>query len=325
MNANGFPSAQAPDGANEVEAELVRVLDAYLAEVEAGRPPDPQGLIAAHPEIADRLRDCLGVLSLADHLADDPQDAKAADAVPGPDARLGDFRLLRQIGRGGMGVVYEAEQISLHRRVALKVMPFAAAFDPKQLQRFQLEAQAAACLHHTNIVPVHAVGTERGVPYYAMQLIEGQSLAEVIRDLRRLDGLEPADGLAPGLAGMSTSTLAAELLSRRSADRGRDAGSDTPTADHKLGETGPESPSASSGATPPSPPFALPIPAPPPAPASTSATSPASACKPPRPWTTPTPEASSTATSSPRTSCSTPMAASGSPTSASPRSRATAG
>jgi hypothetical protein len=78
---------------------------------------------------------------------------------------LGDFRILREIGRGGMGVVYEAEQISLGRRVALKILPFAAALDPKQLQRFKNEAQAAAHLHHTNIVPVFGVGCERGVHY----------------------------------------------------------------------------------------------------------------------------------------------------------------
>jgi serine/threonine protein kinase len=84
-----------------------------------------------------------------------------------------------------MGVVYEAVQISLGRRVALKVLPFAAAMDPKQLQRFKNEAQAAAQLHHTNIVPVHAVGCERGVHYYAMQFIDGQSLDQVVRNLRR--------------------------------------------------------------------------------------------------------------------------------------------
>src|SRR5205807_464467 len=94
------------------------------------------------------------------------------------------FRLLREVGRGGMGVVYEAEQISLRRRVALKVLPFAATLDPKRLQRFRNEARAAACLHHPNIVPVHGVGCVRGVHYYAMQFIEGQSLARVIEELR---------------------------------------------------------------------------------------------------------------------------------------------
>ncbi len=89
-----------------------------------------------------------------------------------------------------MGVVYEAEQMSLGRRVALKVLPFAAALDPQQLRRFKTEAQAAAQLHHTNIVPVFWVGCEQGVHYYAMQFIEGRSLAEVIRDLRQLEGKE---------------------------------------------------------------------------------------------------------------------------------------
>src|SRR5437879_12123945 len=88
-----------------------------------------------------------------------------------------------------MGIVYEAHQISLNRRVALKVLPFAAALDPKQLQRFKNEAQAAAQLHHNFIVPVYAVGYERGIHYYAMQFIEGQSLAAMIRELRERAGL----------------------------------------------------------------------------------------------------------------------------------------
>src|SRR5262249_704111 len=106
---------------------------------------------------------------------------QAAQAEP---HELGDFRILREIGRGGMGIVYEAEQISLGRRVALKVLPFAATLDARQSQRFQNEARAAAQLHHTNIVPVYAVGCERGVHFYAMQYIEGHGLADVISELR---------------------------------------------------------------------------------------------------------------------------------------------
>ena len=85
-----------------------------------------------------------------------------------------------------MGVVYEAQQLSLGRRVALKVLPFAATLDPKQLQRFKNEAQAAGQLHHTNIVPVHYVGCERGAHFYAMQYIDGQSLAQISAALRLL-------------------------------------------------------------------------------------------------------------------------------------------
>jgi serine/threonine protein kinase len=84
-----------------------------------------------------------------------------------------------------MGVVYEAEQISLSRRVALKVLPFAATMDPRQLERFHNEARAAAGLHHTNIVPVYSVGCERGVHFYAMQLIEGRPLSDFIRQFQQ--------------------------------------------------------------------------------------------------------------------------------------------
>jgi serine/threonine-protein kinase len=108
--------------------------------------------------------------------------------------------------------VYEARQLSLGRRVALKVLPFAAALDPRQLQRFRVEAQAAAMLHHTHIVPVYSVGVERGVHYYAMQFIDGRSLAEVIRELRRLHGLTPKDHEPAGSA-RSTINLAAALAS----------------------------------------------------------------------------------------------------------------
>ncbi len=105
-----------------------------------------------------------------------------------PPAQLGDYRLLNEVGRGGMGIVYEAEQVSLGRRVALKVLPFAAAIDPRQRQRFQVEAQAAAHLHHPHIVPIYSVGCDRGVHYYAMQFIEGNNLSTLVRELaQRLD------------------------------------------------------------------------------------------------------------------------------------------
>lgn len=164
---------------DSLDAEAGRAFDAYLADLEAGRTVDPQNLLAAHPHLADRLQACLDMLQWANRLAD-------GDDVPSG-LVLGDFRVIREIGRGGMAVVYEAEQASLRRRVALKVLPFAATLDRNQLVRFQIEAQAAAQLHHTNIVPVFAVGNERGVHFYAMQLIEGQGLDAVIRDLRRIE------------------------------------------------------------------------------------------------------------------------------------------
>ena len=111
---------------------------------------------------------------------------------------LGDFRILREVGCGGMGVVYEAEQLTLHRRVALKVLPFAAVLDPKHLQRFNNEAIAAASLKHPNIVGVYAVGCERGVHFYAMEYVDGQTLGQLIDELRQDAGLGEHKSYGPG-------------------------------------------------------------------------------------------------------------------------------
>ena len=138
---------------------------------------------APYPEYAETLGPTLRKLAELHQFAVGVADEKIGQglfASPGSDGTLGDFRIVREIGRGGMGVVYEAEQISLRRRVALKVLPFAAMLDARRLARFRNEAQAAAQLHHPNIVPIHSVGVDRGVHYYAMQYIEGQTLAEAI-------------------------------------------------------------------------------------------------------------------------------------------------
>src|ERR1700731_427544 len=103
--------------------------------------------------------------------------------------RLGDFEIVRELGRGGMGVVYEARQVSLNRRVALKVLSGGLNLTSKAVLRFRREAEAAAKLHHTNIVPVYATGEHDGTHFYAMELIEGQSLDRFVRQLRpELDG-----------------------------------------------------------------------------------------------------------------------------------------
>src|SRR5262245_24520522 len=170
---------------------LVQVLDGFLAERAAGKAPSVEELIAKHPELADELRECLASLELikACSVKQDGPSSQGPD-VPASDGEartgiLGDFRILREVGRGVMGVVYEAWQISLGRRVALDVLPFAATLDQRHLQRFKNEAQAAAQLHHSHIVPVFAVGEERGVHYYAMQFIDGRTLAEMIDELRQ--------------------------------------------------------------------------------------------------------------------------------------------
>jgi len=187
--------ADAPADSLEPSPEIVRILEEYMAEVENGRQPNIDEIVARHPELADLGDHLRGFLTSLEFLhPTDPRQGVVSELqsdsvadLPLPDPRLGqlgDFGLIREIGRGGMGIVYEAVQVSLHRRVALKVLPFAASLDAKQLQRFKNEALAAAGLHHPHIVPIHAVGSERGVHYYAMQLIEGKSLADAILELR---------------------------------------------------------------------------------------------------------------------------------------------
>jgi serine/threonine protein kinase/Tfp pilus assembly protein PilF len=182
-------------------SRVIRILEGYLGQLEQGLPPDADELLAQHPELADVLRVYLEKLALLHHAATGLRSPNQAED-PAPAAllpergRLGDFRIIREVGRGGMGVVYEAEQISLERRVALKVLPFTTALDSKQLQRFKKEARAAAQLHHTHIVPVYFVGADRGVHYYAMQFIEGQTVAGMINELRQLVKLRRAEPTA---------------------------------------------------------------------------------------------------------------------------------
>jgi serine/threonine protein kinase len=176
------------------DAKLALVLEDYLSQVEQGHSPNVREIIEANPEIADRLQGCLDSLRLV-HATTSLFDFGTGDQADKTDRSLGDYRIIREIARGGMGVVYEAEQISLNRRVALKVLPFASMLDERQLQRFKNEAMAAAQLDHPNIVHVHGTGCERGVHYYAMQLIEGDTLAGIIERTKKLNQPARSDSL----------------------------------------------------------------------------------------------------------------------------------
>jgi serine/threonine protein kinase/tetratricopeptide (TPR) repeat protein len=179
-----------------LEALVADVADEFLARRKRGEQPDVEEYTARHPQHATVLGEVLAALQVVGLSA--APNTLPPEATPADDGtargELGDFRLVRELGRGGMGVVYEAVQLSLGRRVALKVLPFGSTLDPKQLQRFKNESQAAAHLHHSNIVPVYASGCERGVHYYAMQFIEGQPLAALIDGLRGSSGPRPLGG-----------------------------------------------------------------------------------------------------------------------------------
>ena len=190
VNDADSPKADADEG------RLLDVVEEYVRELEAGHRPNRQEWLARHPELQPALADCLDGVNLMHEAAEAMKPANAQSPLGSglqPGMPIGDFEIVREIGRGGMGIVYEAIQLSLGRHVALKTLPFAAGFDSRYLQRFRQEAQAAAQLHHANIVPVYAVGCERGVNFYAMQLIDGQSLDCVIRQLCRDAGMNDGD------------------------------------------------------------------------------------------------------------------------------------
>jgi serine/threonine protein kinase/Flp pilus assembly protein TadD len=187
------------------EALMGEVMDEFLERQGRGEQPDIEEYAVRYPQLAAVLRQMLPALRVMHVSATNhPRENGSLSTPIEPEGPLGDFRIVREVGRGGMGVVYEAVQISLGRRVALKVLPFAAALDAKQLQRFRNEAQAAAHLHHQSIVPVYYVGTERGVHFYAMQFIQGRTLAEVILELRSIS----AGGECPSASRVSSTGAA---------------------------------------------------------------------------------------------------------------------
>lgn len=169
------------------QQDLLAILDDFVDRLQRGEAVAAEEILRAHPESADQLRGYLDSLQFLQRAV--PQlgilNSDRLSAGREEDCRLGEFKIVRELGRGGMGVVYEAMQVTLGRRVALKVLPFAAVLNQDQLARFTLEAQAAARLHHPHIVPVYSVGCDRGVHYYSMQFVDGQSLDAMIEELRR--------------------------------------------------------------------------------------------------------------------------------------------
>jgi serine/threonine protein kinase/Flp pilus assembly protein TadD len=234
-----------------IESLVSQATDEFIERLDRGYQPEIEEFAARYPQISTVLRQVLPALQALRLPVRDPApsplplspaegergrgEGSLAASEPQATRSLGDFRILREIGRGGMGVVYEAEQISLARRVALKVLPFAATIDAKQLQRFKNEAQAAAHLQHQNIVPVYAVGCERGVHYYAMQFIEGQTVEALIHELRQSVDRTVADQKD---APMRLSAMTCDFLEGNGAPAGQ------PPALEHVGSPGLESPEA---------------------------------------------------------------------------------
>jgi eukaryotic-like serine/threonine-protein kinase len=214
------------DARNPVEL----LAEDFLDRKRRGEQPTLREYLERHPELAAEIRDLFPALLMMEDLGESSGGTTGSLAADGIAVgvrlqRLGDYNILREIGRGGMGVVYEAEQESLGRRVALKVLSAGALLDPKQVRRFEREAKAAAKLHHTNIVPVFGVGRQDGHHYFVMQFIAGLGLDAVLDDLRRLRQSKlssaPAANSAPApassrVAGLTGVDVARSLMTGRS-------------------------------------------------------------------------------------------------------------
>ena len=185
MSDGPSPSVETDTSGNDVHA----LAEEFLDRCRRGEKPSVEQYAHDYPQWSERIRALFPVM-MTEHLKPESQDV--ADILDQwhtrreTPSRLGDFRIIREVGRGGMGVVYEAEQVSLGRRVALKVLPRQLLLDARVQQRFEREAKAAAKLHHTNIVPVFGVGEHEGTHYYAMQFIPGRGLDEVLAELKQI-------------------------------------------------------------------------------------------------------------------------------------------
>ena len=188
---------------DEMEDELGPLMDEFLERKRRGEYPALTEFVSRHPELENEIRDLFPAVAMMEHV-EASESKPIPTAATRPDGqqldRLGDYRIIREIGRGGMGVVYEAIQESLGRHVALKLLPWQVAPGDNHVKRFQREARIAASLHHTNIVPVYGVGHADGIHFLAMQFIHGQSLSSVLKELKHLrDGhnLSSIDSPAP--------------------------------------------------------------------------------------------------------------------------------
>jgi serine/threonine protein kinase/WD40 repeat protein/tetratricopeptide (TPR) repeat protein len=198
---------------SESHAAVLDLAEEFLERYRAGERPPLSEYTDRHPDLAAEICEVFPAMAMMEKIA--IADRSLAAAPPGRPAangpalhQLGDYRILREVGRGGMGIVYEAEQVSLGRHVALKVLPGSWLLNTTFLERFRREAKAAARLHHTNIVPVFGTGEADGTHFYAMQFIRGEGLDRVLHDLRRLRSGPPA-----GPAEAETVTVAGRLAS----------------------------------------------------------------------------------------------------------------
>ena len=170
---------------NEHEAQLAEIADDYASLIRSGQRPNIEDFVRRLPGAEHVVRDVLKSIDLMHHLQYDRAASPAECITTSTPERIGEYEILHEAGRGGMGVIYRARQIPLNRIVALKVLPVAASLDPVKLRRFRIETQSASMLHNPHIIAVYGSGSDHGTHYFAMQFIEGYSLDRYIHGVAR--------------------------------------------------------------------------------------------------------------------------------------------
>lgn len=181
------PIAEESASDSSYSSMVAQFADEFSARLAAGENPDIESFVRRAPKSAELIRDVLRSLQLMHELhqnAFEPAQSKTMAEEMVAHGSIGEYEILEEIGRGGMGVVYRARQSTLGRIVALKVLPFAASLDPIKLKRFRVETQSASMIQHPNVVAIYGTGCDRGSHYYAMQYIQGQPLDQWIADRR---------------------------------------------------------------------------------------------------------------------------------------------
>ncbi len=191
-------SSESDPSLSAADQQFSLIMDEIVDTIRNGQALSVEDWVKRYPQYEKQLRDFLPVLAFAEDINEEPTDDKysksssqhpfassslAVDTCP---ERLGDFEIKCELGRGGMGVVYSAWQHSLRRPVALKILAQHLTRDARFVARFQREAQSAARLNHPNLVQVYGIGQDQGVWYYAMQLIDGSTISDVLQHLSKI-------------------------------------------------------------------------------------------------------------------------------------------
>ncbi|MEJ2111119.1 MAG: serine/threonine-protein kinase [Acidobacteriota bacterium] len=181
------------------EAQLAQLMEEFVSRIRRVESPDPEDYASRYPQLAERIRELFPTLTMLENAAGRKNTSQVRQEGLSAGMVIGAYYIRKEIGRGGMGIVYEAVRITDQKRVALKVLPLHSHLETKSLERFFREARITADLKHPNIVPIFDIGQAGDTAYFAMQYIEGSGLDRYLRRLHKqptLTGIENRDSSA---------------------------------------------------------------------------------------------------------------------------------